>query len=174
MLNEVEWIALGVAATLVCALVANRIGLLQIGFMRKAHDLTVKKATPKINSRMEITPFHPVHRPDVTRYAVNTTIYNDGDLVARNLEGEWKLTASHGISEATDIIRIGSLPSFMPFKLEYKIVGNVPALWTESNLALQVDIKLNYLGFDDLPQTYRATYDYEFQNRRMIQRNMGN
>jgi hypothetical protein len=164
-LNATEWVGLGVAVTLLGEYIAHRIGWIQIGIMRDAHSLNVKKATPQINSRVSISPFHPANRLDVTRYIVHITIYNDGDLVARNLEGEWKLTASAGIQGATDIIRENSLASFMPLPLEHQIVGNI-----DPNAVIQVDIKMNYLGLDDAPKHYQATYDYDFLSRRMLQR----
>jgi len=162
MLTGTEWAALGVGATLLCGYIADKIGWIQINILREAHTLNVRKATPRINSRVEVQPFHPIHRPDVTRYAIRTKIYNDGDLVARNLEGEWKLTASHGINDASNISRSDSLPSFLPLELEHKIVGNVPSLWTEPKVILQVNINLTYLGLNNSSEQYCATYDYDF------------
>ncbi len=101
---------------------------------------------------------------------MHTTIYNDGDLVARNLEGEWKLTASHGIKKASQIVREDSLPSFLPLPLQHYISGEVSALWCEPKIVCQVNVDLTYVGLDDLEQKYHATYDYDFPNRRLIQK----
>jgi hypothetical protein len=170
MLNETEWIGLGVAATLFCGFIAHKVGLIQITLMREAHTLNVKKATPKLNSRVSIAPFHPETRPDMTRYAIHTKIYNDGDLVARKLEGEWKLTASDGIHESSEVIRVDSLPAFLPFELDHEIGGEVSAVWCKPEVILQVNIKIDYFGLNDKPERYEANYDYDFQHRSMLQR----
>lgn len=165
MLNGTEWAALGVAATLLAGYIAHSVGWIQVGLMREAHSLNTKRATPKINSRVSVSPFHPANRPDVTRYTIHTKIYNDGDLVARHLEGQWKLTASHGINERSEIIRADSLPAFLPLELNYEIVGNI-----QPEVILHVDIKLGYFGLDDKPECYQTTWDYDFQHKSMLQR----
>src|SRR6267154_5213766 len=58
--------------------------------------ISVSKATPHIASRVDYRRYPIEGRPDVVRYAIYTEIYNDGDLVARNVEGKWNLTASNG------------------------------------------------------------------------------
>ena len=168
MIDGAEWAGLGVAATLLTGYIAHRIGWIQISVMRDAHTLNVKKATPRINSRVSISPTHPTSRPDVTWYAIHTKIYNDGDLVARNLEGQWKLTASEGIHETSKVIRADSLPAFLPLETKHEITENeVSALWCKPKVILQVNIDLNYLGLDEKPERYQATYDYDFQHREM-------
>ena len=170
MLTGPEWAGLGVAATLLSGFIAHRIGWIQIGINRQSLALHVKKATPRINSRMVLKKFHPAGRPDVTRYAIHTKIYNDGDLVARALEGEWKLTASHGIAETTKVVCANSLPAFLPLELEHEVGGNVPAIWCEPTVILQVDIDLVYVGLDDKQETYHTAYDYDYKNKQMVQR----
>jgi hypothetical protein len=170
MLTDGEWMGLGVAATLLGAYVADKMGWIQIRLMQEAHALQIKKATPRIGSRADLVPFHPANRPDVTGYTIDTNIYNDGDLVARQLEGQWKLTASHGITEATIPIRADSLPSFLSFPLKHEVSGKVPSIWCEPSVKLQVDIDLVYLGLDDKQETYHAIYDYDYPNRKLVQR----
>lgn len=170
MLNDAEWTGLGGAATLLSGFVAHRLGWIQIGIMRDEHVLNVRKATPRLNTRVSIERFHPPSRPDITRYTIHTKIYNDGDLVARHLEGKWKLTASEGIIEDGKPIRVESLPAFLPWELHHEVSGNVQALWCKPQVILQVDVEFDYLGLDDKPQHYEATYDYDFQHRSMIQR----
>jgi hypothetical protein len=170
VLTGAEWAGLGVAATLLTGWIAHRIGWIQIGSMREAHALNVMKSTPAINSRVSIAPFHPANRPDVTGYTIHTTIYNDGELVARRLEGEWRLEASHGVNGTVKTIRADSLPAFLPLELNHEITGKVASLWCEPSVTLQVDIELSYLGWEDKPESYQATYDYDFQHRSMVQK----
>jgi len=174
MLGGAGWTSLGVAATLACAYVAHRVGWIQVRIKREAHIPNPKKAMPKVNSRVLLVMFHPTDRPDVTRYAVYTKIYNDGDLVARKLEGEWKLMASHGIHEAHRVIRADTLPAFLPLPLEHEVTGHVPSLWSEPKVVFEVNITLSYFGLDDKPKQYHATYDYDFQHKCMVQRKQTN
>ena len=84
-MSGLEWAGFGLAATLLCGLIAHRIGWLQVGISRKTLALNSKKAAPKINSRVILKQFHPATGPDVIGYTINTTIYSDGDLVAREV-----------------------------------------------------------------------------------------
>jgi hypothetical protein len=170
MLTGPEWAGLGVAATLFGGFIAHRIGWIQIGINRQTLALNVKKSTPRIGSRVELKSAQLVNRPDITRYTIHTTIYNDGDLVAREIKGEWKLTASHGIAEASVPVRADSLPSFLSFPLEHEIGGKYSSLWCEPTVIIQVDVDLIYLGLDDKKETYHATYDYDYKNRKIVQR----
>ena len=169
MLTAVEWASLGVAATLLSVFTAHRLGWIQVSLMRDAHALNIKKATPKIGSRVQIEIGRAEGRLHITGAAIHTKIYNDGDLVARNVEGEWKLTATEGINKQTYPIRADSLPTFLPFEFKREIIGVFSALWTKAALVLQVDIELVYLGMDDQPCQYHASYIYDFEKQQMIQ-----
>jgi len=148
--------------------VAYYVGVRQGRAAEKVLALSLRKAVPRINSRMELARSSPPNRPDVVRYTVHTTIYNDGELVARDLEGDWKLTASHGIQPATNVIRADSLPLSFPFNLEHEIAGDVSVLWCDPQIIFQVDIDVAYLGMNSEKNSYKATYRYDFQNRKMI------
>ncbi len=148
--------------------VAYFVGVRQGRAAEKTLALSINKATPKIGSRASLVRSSPPNRPDVTRYTINTTIYNDGDLVARNLEGEWKLTASHGIDKANRIIRANSLPSFLPLPLEHQVGGDVSVFWCDPDIVCHVDIDLTYIGMDNSAEKYRAAYKYDFSNKCFI------
>jgi hypothetical protein len=89
--------------------------------------------------------------------------------VARALEGEWKLTASHGINESVEVVRTDSLPAFLPLELEHDISGHVPSIWCEPEIVLQVDIDVIYLGMENEKNRYKTSYRYDFQNQKMTQ-----
>jgi len=136
--------------------------------MRDANAHSEKKLTPRIDSRVSIALSDSTKMAGLTLCAIHTTIYNDGDLPGRKLEGQWKLTASDGIHETTNVIRADSLPADLPLELKHEISGNVSAIWSKPQVVLQVNIELNYLGFEDKPEHYQATYDYDFQHKEMI------
>ncbi len=59
--------------------------------------------------------------------------------------------------------------AFLPLETKHEITENeVSALWCKPKVILQVNIDLNYLGLDEKPERYQATYDYDFQHREMI------
>jgi hypothetical protein len=155
--------------TLVGIWVAYYVGNRQGRASERAVALSVQRATPKVGSRISLASSIPPKLPDRIRYAVNTTIYNDGDLVARNLEGEWKLTASHGIEELTHAIRADSLPASLPLEFEHEVSGDTSVLWCDPKIIFQVNIDLVYLGLSDEKEHYHATYAYDFRSRQMYQ-----
>jgi hypothetical protein len=80
------------------------------------------------------------------------------------------LTTTEGLLPTSKIIRANSLPAFLPLKLNHEIGGNIADIWCKPQIIVQVDIDLNYLGFENKPEHYKATYDYDFQHREMILR----
>ena len=149
--------------------VAYYVGVRQGRATEKALALSVQRATPRIGSRVSLSSSIPPKLPDRTRYTINTTIFNDGDLVARNLEGEWKLTASHGIEKLIHAIKADSLPASLPFEFEHEVPGDTSVLWCDPKIIFQVNIDLVYLGLSDQKECYHAIYTYDFHSRQMYQ-----
>ena len=167
MLASAEWTALGVASTLLLALLAHKVGWVTISFARKGGAQPMDHGAAKISSRASITKFRPAAL-ETSIYVVKTTIYNDGEKVARNLEGIWNLTASDGIDGTTRTIRAESLPPFFPLKLSHQVLGNPADLWTNPNATLHLKIQLQYSGPDGKRQHYQAAYDYEFKRKQLV------
>jgi hypothetical protein len=82
-------------ATLLYTYVTNRIGRFTISLGRKAHDLNMKLVKCQLGTTctIEESPYTAA-RPDITRFAVITSIYNTGDLAASKLKGNWNLSCS--------------------------------------------------------------------------------
>src|ERR1700678_651725 len=99
------WFALGVVATLLGALIAHKVGILQITIARKAHELNVTKAVPKIGTSVQLEERNATNHP-VTLLHIVTRIYNEGDLPASNLKGEWQLSCSQFPCEKTISINL--------------------------------------------------------------------
>lgn len=168
MLDETAWVALGVAATLLGGYIAHRVGWVQISLMQQSHALDVKKATPRIGSRVEISP--PEIVKDIfLRYTVYTTLYNDGDLAAYKVQGKWNLIASHAVEKAEKTICIDSLPTFLPWKMDYELTGKVNLLQADPTVALEVHVDLTYFGSDDKQEQYKTVYKYDHEQKRMVQ-----
>jgi hypothetical protein len=169
MLAPAEWSAVGIAVTLLCALIARQVGWLSISLVRGNEALPMGRGAAKINSRVSITKFRPAEL-DTSIYVVKTTIYNDGETIARNLEGVWSLTASDGIHGTTQIIQAESLPPFFPVKLSHQVLGNAADLWTNPHGTLHVKIELQYSEPNGKPRHYEAAYDYEFKRKHLVAR----
>jgi hypothetical protein len=159
--------------SIIIALVGT-IGGFALGFRQgktaeRAYQLSLSQAIPRIGSRVEIDTYHPSQRMDVTRYAIRTIIYNDGNLVASHVEGEWKLTASHGIHNTVETIRADSLPSELPIKHEHKLVGQFQQIYGSTDINVQVDIDLSYEGIKGTKEKYSTSYKYDAASRSMLQ-----
>jgi hypothetical protein len=169
MLVPAEWSAVGIAATLLCTLIAHQVGWISVSLARRGEALPMERGAAKINSRASITKFRPAEL-ETSIYVVKTTIYNDGNMVARNLDGTWNLTASSGIHGTTQTIRAESLPPFFPLKLSHQVLGDAADLWTNRHVTLQLTIKLQYCELDGKVRHYEAAYDYEFKHKQLVAR----
>jgi hypothetical protein len=81
--------------------VVGAVALYYFGFRQgrtaeRAYQLSLAHAVPRIGTRMEFVRSGERNIGNQFRYAIETTIYNDGTLVASDLEGNWKLSSSHG------------------------------------------------------------------------------
>src|SRR5260370_16904008 len=110
-----------VLTSLISSWLAYRIGHRVASPHAKNLELNVRKATPHLGSRVELRPYHPPDADWVKRYAIHTTLYNNGDLVATKIEGQWKLKISHLMENATKTIRIDSLSSSKPCDMKHVI-----------------------------------------------------
>lgn len=130
-------------------------------------ELAIVKATPRVGSRVSIRRFNPPTRPDVIRFAIENALYNDGDASAIRVQGEWKITADHQITNQTIPINLDSLPSFLPHKTEIELSGNTNVLYQTPTVTLEVHIDLQYVGLDGKSKPYKATYRYDYASRTM-------
>ena len=163
---------MGVAATLISAFVGQRIGRIQISFMRKAHDLNVKLAECQMGTdcTMTLEAFIP-SRPDVRRYIISTRIYNAGDLAARNLKGTWNLTCSESVYNRSRPIRVDFVSKASPHEFESDPLGNLEITQAIGNgkVWVKIDIKFHFSGLkNDQTEHYTAQYQYSHEEQQMI------
>lgn len=170
MPSEVFWSLFGSGITIAVALlgiyVAQQTGLLQSWIMKKAHDLNVTKAFPRIGSNIR-TEYRHDNGPAYPRTIyLFTTIYNEGELPVSELNGQWKLTAKQFLSDNVIPIRRDFLGPTQ-YELEpYKILesGNQ----ANNQFIFDVDIDFDYISpAHSEPQHYHAKYSYDRQYQRM-------
>jgi hypothetical protein len=170
MLNETEWVALGVAATLVCAWVAQRIGWLQISFMKKEHALNIIKAAPKVGTSVWFKEREHPGQPGKLLF-ICTSIYNEGDLAASNLKGNWKLSCSDKRFDVAIPISRDHLGNSRPFDFERQLGGiHMPGTVQQSqNFAIEIDIEFSYFGLEeDGEKPYHAKYSYNKNQKQFV------
>jgi hypothetical protein len=165
----------GIVATLLAVFVAWKIGLIQISWMRQEHQLNVLRASPKIGTSLRIEERNingPAYAP---WYYLITSIYNEGELAASNLNGQWKLTSPN-----RSVIE-GELPisrEFLgptPYQLEpFHIIGGTVVFAMEGNnkgntVTFKVDVEFDYTSMtNEQPQHYSAHYEFDHKYRKMI------
>ena len=158
----------GVVAALAAVAVGYWIGRKQGQDGERAYQLSLRRAVPRIGTRMELvaSPVDNVSRQIL--YSIQTTIYNDGDLVASKLEGNWKLSSSYSFLNAERVIREDSLPGPLPIKINHDLGYHRQNVWSSPGVFLKVDIDLTYLGFENKQQRYQTTYEYYPKSDKMI------
>lgn len=163
---------MGVVATLVSAFVANRVGRLQIVWMKRGYELNAKLAIPKVWAEVRIERRTPnSSRPDVIRYFLITTFHNDGDLAAKKVEGNWNLTCSENLQDRSipiswDFLGKGSR------ELESQELGGdrlTNLLNGGNNIWINVDIECSYFGEEEkTPHPYTTSYEYDRRLKQMV------
>lgn len=152
-----------------------RIGYTQGKIAQKALDLEFTKAIPKIGttarieSRQENPPAYPAF------YYLVVTIYNEGDLAARQLKGECR------VYSATKSVKDREIPIDREFlgrgqyELErYRLTHGTSGMTVNltglegENSRFNVDIEFKYSGISDGgPQQYKAQYTYDNKSRQL-------
>ena len=174
MLDETSWVALGVAATMVVAFIAHKLGWIQISIMKKAHELNRNLATPKIGTTVTIEARTPnSSRLDIVRFFLVTTIYNEGQLAAEKIQGNWNLSGSDSgqnrmIPIARDYLGQGS-----PYELEAEELGGntITNAIKGGQATINVDVDFTYVGLaQNQKQKYRAQYQYDSRRKKMVRK----
>jgi hypothetical protein len=171
MLTETEWVALGVAATLLTSYVAHRLGYIQIGLMRQANDLSVLKSVPKIETIFHIDKRYVNPSIFPPFYYLASTIHNHGELPAKQLKGYCKVfSPTNPAQQVTIPIGIEFLGT-PPRKLsEYRLDGTFIDSQRPQAARFNVDVEFSYLGGlpKEQPQHYSAKYEYDSQNEQFV------
>jgi hypothetical protein len=166
-INDSFFIAVGAIAAFLSPLVSHRIGRFQIALLKKQYDLNALKATPRIGSNVVLELRTPnASRPDVRRYFLITTIYNESELPAQKLNGNWILTCSESAQNCTVPIQWDFLGSTKYQLKPHQLGGDaLTQKIISKQAAIQVDIEFTYLiPGEDAPQQYRERYKNDAQN----------
>ena len=159
-LEDTTWFALGVAATLVSAFVAQHIGYIQISIMKQEHDLNVTKATPKIGTSVKIDK-RQINPPAYPPFCfLVASIYNEGELPAKQVNGHCKLVSpTKAVKEYSIPISrefLGSSPCELEIcRLENGISGMTVDIGgvEGQNIRFNVDIEFGSLGWRKINQS---------------------
>ncbi len=162
---------IGGLVTLLGIYIAQSNGFLLYWIAKKEHDLNLRKATPVLGSivQMETRQVLPAaYRP--FHYVV-TTIHNNGDLPARNVQGEWRMySPNNAIVELRVPIRRDVLGP--EYREEQQLVGsNIDeAVEHRRPIGINVDIDFDYTGISEGgTQHYSARYEYDHKLKQMVQ-----
>ncbi len=161
--------------SVVTALIGYALGYRQGKISQRALDLSIVKAAPKvgttvrIDKRQENPPAFPPF------YYLVATIYNEGELPAKQLKGHCKLHSPVKSVQERDIPFnrefLGSTPyELESFRLDSGISGTPIDIGASGgqNIRFNVDVEFEYFGIpDDAPQHYSAKYQYNNQRRQL-------
>src|ERR1700728_3613880 len=154
---------LGILIALAGVYVAHRVGWIQVSIMRREQSLNLAKSTPKLGTliRMEERK-HATH--PVSTLVIITSIYNEGDLAASNLKGNWNLSCSESGFNRSIPISLDHLGTARPYNMETPF-GNVHT-WrdvrTGKNITIEIDLKIRYTGLAEQGERpYHAKYRYD-------------
>lgn len=152
------------------AFVAHRIGWLHFGIMQKAHELNITRATTDVGCTVALeqhdTPGVP-HRPHPV---VHVTIYNEGELAARNLRGYWKMTTAVTRGDFSRPIQKDVLGK-QPFE-DISIIRDIN--WSMFGMPMDIEVEFSYIAQpDNRVMHYSGKYRYDAASRTMIKTSPG-
>src|SRR5208282_5501644 len=107
--------------TLAGVVVVYLVGRKQGRDSERAYQLSLRQATPRIGTRMDFIDSATDDIARNRRYSIETTIYNDGGLVASKLKVNWKLSSSYDFLNASEVLQYDSLPAPLPIKLNHDL-----------------------------------------------------
>jgi len=153
------------ALAVLVAFLAYRVG-------RRQWNLGVAKAIPKVGTWVRIDKRQEQSTAFSPSYYMVATIYNEGELPAKQLKGHCKLFSPiNEVKQHTiPIIRefLGSAPyELEPCRLEGTTVD--VGMDGRQDIRFNVDIEFEFFGIpDDKPQKYSAKHEWDNKNRQMI------
>jgi len=175
-MSELDWIALGVAATLFAALVGYHIGRRQVAVASEAHTLSATKAAVKlgtevhIDKRQENPPGFPPF------YYLMATVYNEGELPAKQLKGHWKIySTAKSVKDQLIPVSVDFLGA-SPLKLKSnRLDDGIQGMALDlsgsgaQNLRINADFELYYSEVsNEQVHPYSAHYQYDHANGQMV------
>lgn len=153
------WAGLGVAGTLVCAWVAQRIGWIQISIARQAHALNLAKAVPQVGCDVRVIKKQVLPESFNPHLVLALDVYNEGELSVSDLTGEWTGVLPGGKPKITPFHR-DFLGQCAQFHAEYQIYESPD--WPPGKVKFAVHVEFHYLlpGNAD-PVHFQAKYEYD-------------
>jgi hypothetical protein len=164
---------LGGLITLLGVYVAYRIGWIQVTIMRREQALNLARTLPKIGTSVcfedRKNPNHPV-----STLVIITSIYNEGELAASQLTGNWNLSCSKIGFNRSIPISVDHLGQARPHKMEtpFGDVGTWRAVRGGENITINVDLEIRYSRpteqGEEEEYTYYAKYQYDPTQRDFV------
>jgi hypothetical protein len=160
---------LGILVAVAGIYATQRLGWIQVSILRGEQSLNLAKATPKIGTLVRLedrkNPVHPV-----STLVIVTSVYNEGDLAASNLKGNWNLSCSESVFNRSIPISFDHLGA-RAYDMETPF-GNVQT-WrdvrTGKNITIEVDLKIRYTGLpEEGEKSYEAKYRYDLTHQDFV------
>jgi hypothetical protein len=154
-----------------CAWVAHTYGWIQIRIAAQELELNTTKATPKIGTTVRIEKRQIPSQSNLCIIYIVTHIYNEGDLAASKIDGDWKLSCSKNVLNRTVRIRLDHLGKSNPHDMEHQFGGiqEWRDVWSGKDISIEVDINFRYFGLEEQgEQQYAARYHYDSQQQQFV------
>jgi hypothetical protein len=162
-------VGLGIIATLLSAFIAERNGFLQISFMRKAHELNVARALPRIGCQVFIEAINtlgPGYNPHIF---IRVKLYNEGELAVQNIAGQWNFYTPDPSTKRVFPIQRDFLGKCQDDLYSYMIQES--ANWRREGIAFDVEVEFFYSMPGEQEATkYSARYYYHRESGQMVKR----
>jgi hypothetical protein len=162
---------IGAIVVILAAIAARQNGLLQISFMRKTHELNVTKAIPRIGCEVSAQTEQILPTLFAPHTRVIVKIYNEGELAAQKLTGQWELCSHQTDKKIVLQISRDFLGNCDAYVIDYLIPESSD--WGRYGFGFDVNIEFFYLIPGD-PETHRyeAHYAYESRKKQMIRKDV--
>jgi len=146
-------------------------GYLELGFMHKAHELNVTKALSRVGCdvRCELRPIlGPNFSPHIE---IVVNIYNEGELAAQNLTGQWEFAPNYPGEKRVSQIRRDFLGRCEKYLDSYLIPES--GGWGRQGAPFDVKIEFFYtIPGEEQTQYYGARYTYNRDKQQIVRQDV--
>jgi hypothetical protein len=159
LVNAATWAGIGAIAVLLSGLAAERMGYLHLDLARQAHRLNITKAIPRIGCSVIVEEKRLVGSEYPPHFFVHLKIYNEGELPAQSVNGQWKLSTNDPKETSVYPIQRDFLGRCQEDPYSHRF--DLSPQWFREGIVINVEVKFSYTTpSDNEEQNYSAKYIY--------------
>lgn len=159
-IDAATWSGVGVAATLVCGYIAHKMGRLQFGVMEKSYGLAALLAEARVGCDVRVEERNTLGAIYPSHLFVTVDLYNEGQLPASALKGDWKLLPHHLFKNSVFPLQREFLGNCEHYTKTEFLNESAGVGWKDIAFDIRVDFYYSVPGVPN-EQRYHQNYRYD-------------